>query len=153
MLIKTKGYKQWYKCKPTWHCHKEALLVSHNKWSTSSACWRPITCSDTKNHTKKRHPAALSNKGTSWRGLFDFKLHYGSLGLHCTGQWNFIVSSMGSYKMEIARHVSLNALCLSESGRKGKMFQRGAVENGGFLLSRSGGRRRQLMLSPGPWQK
>lgn len=27
--------------------------------------------------------------------------------------------------MEMARHVSLNALCLSKSGWKGRMFQRG----------------------------
>lgn len=25
--------------------------------------------------TKNLHPAALSNKGTVWRGLFDFQLH------------------------------------------------------------------------------
>ena len=67
---KTTGGSLWYTCKTTRLRHKETLLVSHNKWSKSWACQRPIT--GTK---KKTHPAALTNKGTIWRGLFDFQLH------------------------------------------------------------------------------
>lgn len=36
--------------------------------------------------------------------------------------------------MEIVRHVSLNALCLSEPGLDGSMPQHLPVENEGFLL-------------------
>lgn len=40
--------------------------------------------------------------------------------------------------MEMTRHVSLNALCLPQTGQKGEMFQHGAVENGGRLLLSQG---------------
>lgn len=66
---KTTGGSLWYTCKTTRLRHKETLLVSHNKWSKSWASQRPIT------GTKNPHPAALTNKGTVWRGLFDFQLH------------------------------------------------------------------------------